>query len=130
MLDFIDVRIVAVVQVLVALGILRFWFTWLRTEHEEPWLPPGYVLHERCFVYPDSLLATLLIVSAVLHFLGRPVAGRISLVCGGMMLFLVVIDTAYFFQNGMFAKEKGGAENVGILVPLALVCLLLILRFL
>jgi hypothetical protein len=130
MLDFIDPRIIAAVQVLVAIGIARFWTTWLRAEHEEPWLPTGYVEHERCFVYPDSVMAALMVVAAILLLLGNPLGERLTLVCGGMMLFLTVIDTAYFLQNGMFAKEKGGAENLRLILVLAVVSLLMILRFL
>jgi hypothetical protein len=130
MLDFIDARIVAAVQILTAIGIARFWITWLRTEHEEPWLPTGYVEHERCFVYPDSVLAALMVIAAILLILGNPLGERLTLVCGGMMLFLTVIDTAYFLQNGMFAKEKGGAEHLPLIVVLTVVSLLMILRFL
>jgi hypothetical protein len=130
MLDFIDPRIVAAVQILVAIGIARFWTTWLRAEHEEPWLPTGYVEHERCFVYPDSVLAALMVVAAILLFLGNSLGERLTLVCGGMMLFLAVIDTAYFLQNGMFARQKGGAENLRLILILSVVSLLMILRFL
>jgi hypothetical protein len=130
MLDFINPKIIAAVQILTSLGIAHFWTTWLRTEHEEPWLPTGYVEHERCFVYPDSVLAALMVVAAVLLFLGNALGERLTLVCGGMMLFLVVIDTAYFLQNGMFAKEKGGAENLRLILVLIVVSLLMILRFL
>ena len=130
MLDFIDPRIVAAVQILVAMGIARFWTTWLRAEHEEPWLPTGYVEHERCFVYPDSVLAALMVVAAILLFLGNSLGERLTLVCGGMMLFLAAIDTAYFLQNGMFARQKGGAENLRLILILSVVSLLMILRFL
>ena len=130
MLDFINPKIVAAVQILMALGIAQFWTTWLRTEHEEPWLPTGYVEHERCFVYPDSVLAILMVVSAILLFTGNALGERLTLVCGGMMLFLLVIDTAYFLQNGMFAKDKGGAAHLRLILALTVVSLLMILRFL
>ena len=130
MLDFINPKIIAAVQILASLGIARFWTTWLRTEHEESWLPTGYVEHERCFVYPDSVLAALMVAAAILLFLGNALGERLTLVCGGMMLFLVVIDTAYFLQNGMFAKEKGGAGNLRLILILIVVSLLMILRFL
>lgn len=130
MLEFIDPRIIAVVQILAAMGIARFWSTWLRAEHEEPWLPTGYVEHERCFVYPDSVMAALMVVAAILLFLGNALGERLTLVCGGMMLFLTVIDTAYFLQNGMFSKEKGGAGNLSLILVLAVVSLLMILCFL
>ena len=130
MLDFVAPKIIAAIQVLAALGRAGFWITWLRTEHNEPWVPTGYVEHERCFVYPDSVLAVLMVVSAVLLILGNALGERLTLVSGGMMLFLVVIDTAYFIQNGMFAKEKGGAGNLCLSLVLIIVSLLMILRFL
>ena len=71
-----------------------------------------------------------MVVSAILLILGNALGERLTLVCGGMMLFLLVIDTAYFLQNGMFAREKGGAENLGLIVVLIIVSLLMILRFL
>jgi hypothetical protein len=70
-----------------------------------------------------------MVASAILLFLGKPLGDRLTLVCGGMMLFLLVIDTAYFIQNGMFAKEKGGAGNLRLTFVLTLVTLLMILRF-
>ena len=129
-LDFVNPKMVAAIQIPAALGIAWFWITWLRTEHDEPWLPTGYLEHERCFVYPDSVLAVLMVVSAILLILGNALGERLALVCGGMMLFLVVIDTAYFLQNGMFSREKGGTENLGLIVALIIVSLLMILRFL
>jgi hypothetical protein len=76
------------------------------------------------------VLAVLMLVSATLLILGNALGERLALVCGGMMLFLVVIDTAYFLQNGMFAKEKDGAANLRLSLLLCFVSLLMILRFL
>jgi len=129
MLDFIDLKIVAAAQVLMAVGTISFWLTWFRKEHNEPWLPTGYVEHERCFVYPDSLLSVLLIVSAVLLWLNNPLGEKFSLVCGGMVLFLTVIDIAYFWQNGMFHRDRGGRDNMILLIPMVMISLLLIFRF-
>ena len=130
MLNFINPKIVAVAQVVMAIGIIRFWITWFRTEHNEPWLPTGYIEHERCFVYPDSVLSVLMIISAVLLTLGNPLGESLTLICGGMMLFLTVIDIAYFAQNGMFEKEKGGIENLwGLIFPMVIMSCLMIFRF-
>jgi hypothetical protein len=71
-----------------------------------------------------------MVIAAILLLLGHSLGGRLTLVCGGMMLFLTVIDTAYFLQNGMFAREKGGAQHLRLIVVLTVVCLLMILRFL
>ena len=129
MLDFINPKIVAVAQIVMAVGIIRFWIMWFRMEHNEPWLPPGYMEHERTFVYPDTVLSILMIISAILLFLEKPLGASLTLVCGGMMLFLTVIDIAYFAQHGLFSKERGGAENWGIIIPMVIMSFLMIFRF-
>ena len=129
MLDFINPKIVAVTQIIMAVGIIRFWIIWFRKEHNEPWLPPGYIEHERTFVYPDSVLSLLMIISAILLFLEKPLGASLTLVCGGMMLFLTVIDIAYFAQHGLFAKDRGGVENWGLIIPMVVMSFLMIFRF-
>lgn len=129
MLDFIDLRLVAAAQLIMAAGTIHFWITWLRIEHNEPWLPVGYVEHERVFVYPDSVMSALMVVSAILLFMGNPLGEKLALVCGGMVLFLTIIDIAYFAQHRMFEKERGGRENLGLVIPMVFMSLLLILRF-
>lgn len=129
MLDFINPKIIAVAQILTSIGIIHFWITWFRKEHNEPWLPPGYVAHERCFVYSDSVMSVLLVTAAVLLFLGHERGESLTLVCGGMMLFLTILDTVYFLQNDMFDKDKGRSENLGVVVPTAIMSVVMILRF-
>lgn len=120
----------AVLQVGTAIGIALFWVTWLRREHDEPWLPEGYVEHERAFVFPDSVLALLLTASAVLsvaeHALGRDVA----LIAAGMLTFLGLLDAAYFARTGLFARERGGAGNLTLVVWLLVLAVLIVLRHL
>ena len=48
----------------------------------------------------------------------------------GMMLFLTIIDIAYFTQHGMFAKEKDGINNLwGLVVPMIVMSALMIVPF-
>ncbi len=129
MLDFISIKIVAAAQVLMAAGTVYFWIKWFGKEHNEPWLPRGYVEHERCFIYPDSVMSVLLVASAVLLLLGNPIGESLALVCGGMLLFLATIDIAYFSQNNMFDRERGGKESWSLVIPMIVMSLLLILRF-
>lgn len=129
MLDFISVKIIAAAQLIMAAGITYFWINWLRTEHNESWLPTGYLEHERCFVYPDSVMSVMMVVSAILLLIGEPLGERLALISGGMMLFLAIIDIAYFAQNGLFAKDRGGRENLGLVILLIIISLLMILRF-
>lgn len=108
--------VVAGLAAATAVGIAVFWFTWLRTEHDEPWLPEGYVEHERAFVVPDSVLAVLLLTGAVLTVLEVAAARVLALVAAGMLVFLGLIDAAYFVRTGLFARERGGIGNAALVV--------------
>ncbi len=105
-------------MLLTAVGIATFWVMWFRTPHEEQWQPVGYVEHERVFVFPDSILATLLVVTAVLTITQQSLADDLGLFAAGMMTFLAVIDLAYFAQHGMFAPERDGVMNAFLVVAL------------
>lgn len=128
MIDDPATWLVAVLQAGTAIGIAVFWTTWLRAEHEEPWLPEGYVEHERAFVLPDSVLALLLVSSAVLQVLDRPLGGALALVAAGMLLFLGLIDAAYFARTGMFARDRGGLGNAAIVIWMLLLAVVLLAR--
>lgn len=111
--------LVAVLQILTALGMAGYWLIWFNTRHDEPWLPAGYLEHERVFVWPDSVTAVLLLVSAIGSLSGWSGSAVTSYVAAGMLLFLSIIDTAYFVQHGMLRRDRGGAGNGFILLATA-----------
>jgi hypothetical protein len=129
MTDDALVWVAAGVQVLTATGIVAFWLTWFREAHTEEWLPTGYVEHERVFVYPDSLLAALLVLSAGLAVLEVDLGRSLGLVSAGMLLFLGVIDLAYFAQHRMFARARGGLVNAGVVVGVLVASVLLVVAY-
>lgn len=121
--------LVAVWQLLTAAGIAVFWTTWFRQPHAEAWQPPGYVEHERVFVFPDSTLATLLVASAVLLVSGQPAGESLALICAGMLAFLGIIDAAYFAQHGMYARDRDGPVNAFLVVAVLALALVLAIRY-
>ena len=124
-------KIVAILQVLMALGMIRFWYTWFRTEHNEPWLPKGYEEHEQVFVYPDMVLSFLMFVSAYLLWTGHPAGTKTTLIAGGMMLFLTVIDLAYFIRHDFFNKNKNGVYHFwGLIFPMIVMSFVMTIPFL
>ena len=121
--------IVAGLQLIAALAIAAFWITWPREPHDEPWLPSGYVEHEQVFVFPDSVLAVTLVVSAVLLVLEEPLGRSLALLSAGMLTFLGVIDLAYFAKHGMFRAERGGVLNAGIVLGVLLLAVIQFVRY-
>ena len=123
------VWVAAVVQLATAAGIVLFWRSWFRQSHREPWLPLGYVEHERVFVYSDSVLAGLLVVSAGLTVFDVALGRTLGLLCAGMLLFLGVIDAAYFWEHGLFARIRGGLVNGAVVAAVLAVALFLVIAY-
>jgi len=113
-----------------SLGIAGFWAIWLREKHDEEWLPPGYVEHERAFLPADGLLAALLMVASMLVWNGHPLGPALSLVCAGMLAFLGLLDASYFWRNGLFAPERGGVANIAVVVGVLTLAAVLAAAFL
>ena len=120
--------VLAVLQLGTAVGIAVFWVTWLRSDHDEPWLPAGFVEHERAFVLPDSVLAAVLTASAVLSLLEHAAGRSLALIAVGMLAFLGLVDAAYFARTGLFARERGGVANAAIVAWMLLLAVLLAAR--
>jgi hypothetical protein len=121
--------VTAALMVLGALVFAAFWITWFRQEHDQPWLPAGYREHETPFVFADSVLALLLVAAAVLLVLEEPLGGSLALVAGGMLLFLGILDAAYFWRTAMFSPEREGYANLAVVVAVLGGGIFLIVRF-
>jgi hypothetical protein len=128
--DDVGVLVIAGLMVVTALGIAGFWLTWFRTEHEHDWLPEGYADHEAPFVFSDSALAAVLVMAAVLLVLEESMGERLALVAAGMLAFLGILDAAYFWRTGLFAREREGIANLGVVAGVLTMSIILLLRFL
>ena len=116
MTDDVGILVTAILMLLGALVFAGFWIWWFRTEHDQEWLPAGYRDHETPFAFSDTVLALTLVVAAVLLLLEEPLGESLALVAGGMLVFLGVLDAAYFQRTGMFASEHDGIANLAIVL--------------
>jgi hypothetical protein len=123
------VWIVAALEVLAAAGIAVFWITWFREDHDEGWLPAGYVEHESPFVFADSMLSVVLVSGAVLQVADEPAGRSLGLIAAGMLAFLGVLDLAYFARTGLFRRDRGGSANAGVVAGVLVLAAVLIVRF-
>jgi hypothetical protein len=120
---------VSALMVLGAMVFATFWIVWFRQSHEQSWLPAGYRDHETPFVFSDTVLAVLLVVAAVLLVLEEPLGDSLALVAGGMLVFLGILDAAYFWRTGMFRPEHEGYANLAIVLAALAGGIFLIVRF-
>lgn len=122
--------VVAGLMVVAAVVFGLFWLTWFRRPHDQEWLPEGYAEHEAPFVWTDVPLAVLLVAAAILLVAEEPLGERLALVAAGALAFLGVLDTAYFARNGMFAREREGLANLGIVSGVLALSAILLVRYL
>jgi hypothetical protein len=123
------VWIVAALEVVAAAVIAAFWVTWFRQDHDEEWLPAGYVDHEAPFVFSDSLLALVLMTGAILQVAEEPLGDSLGLVAAGMLAFLGVLDWGYFHRTGLFRRERDGLLNGALVGSVLLLAAVLLVRF-
>lgn len=112
-----------------ALVFGAYWVVWFRQSHDQDWLPPGYREHESPFLFSDMLLALLLLATAVLLVLEEPIGEHLALVAGGMLVFLGVLDTAYFWKTGLFAPQHEGYLNLAVVAACLAGGIFLIVRY-
>lgn len=121
--------VIAALEVVTAIGIAAYWLAWWRRPHEEPWLPAGYVDHEAPFVFPDVVLAVVLVAAAVLQVTGQPLGRTLALIAAGMLTFLGILDLVYFARTDMFKREHEGIANAGVVSGVLLMAAILVVRF-
>jgi hypothetical protein len=71
----------------------------------------------------------LLVVAAVLLLMDEPLGERLALVAAGMLAFLGILDAAYFTRTGLFARQRDGIANLGVVAGVLLMSAILLVRF-
>ncbi len=121
--------VVAALELVAAVGIAIYWVTWFRANHTAEWLPPGYVEHEAPFVFSDSALALVLLAAAGLQIAEEPLGESLGLIAAGMMVFLGILDLAYFARTGLFRRDRNGPLNAALVAGTLTLAAILIVRF-
>ena len=124
------IKTIAVLQLVMALGLILFWvgFFTVGMAPENP--PPCYLAYEHSFPVPDIIMAIALILSSVLLFKGRPWGKAISLVCAGSLMFLGVLDMCFNYQNGVYtASTMDLVSNLFINIACVVLGLIIIKGF-
>jgi len=108
--------ILAILQIILAVGIVGFWIFFFKVENKDPEKEEWYLKHEISFPLPDlGLIAVCLLVAATGLLIGERFGIFFTIVAGGGLMFLGLIDFAFNLQNGLFkTKNLDAYMSIGI----------------
>ena len=121
--------VLAIFQIIVAIGISAFWVFFFMVENKNPEKEDWYLRHERSFPLPDLGLITIcLLVAATGLIAGERFGVFFTIVSGGGLMFLGLIDLAFNLQNGLFKTKNMDAYMsigiVSIVLIMGILCLI------
>ena len=118
--------VLAILQIILAVGIIGFWIFFFKVENKDPEKEEWYLKHERSFPLPDlGLITVCLLVAATGLLVGERFGIFFTIVAGGGLMFLGLIDLAFNLQNGLF-KTK----NIDAYMSISIVTIVLIMGIL
>ena len=104
--------IFAVLQLLLAIGIIGFWISFFKGDSESKMSEVEYK-HEKSFPLPDlGWVTPTSIISAIGLLLDQPFGYLFCIIAGSGMMFLGLIDLAFNYQNDQFSREKRGFDAI------------------
>ena len=108
--------VLAILQIILAVGIIGFWIFFFKVENKDPEKEEWYLKHERSFPLPDlGLIVVCLLVAATGILIGERFGIFFTIVAGGGLMFLGLIDFAFNLQNGLFkTKNMDAYMSIGI----------------
>jgi hypothetical protein len=91
--------VIGILQIILAIGFILFWTYFFLVENKKQ-KSEIYFAFERSFPIPDlGLITPLLIISAIGNLLGERYGIFFSIVSGGSLLFLGLIDVSFNVQQ-------------------------------
>jgi hypothetical protein len=122
--------ILAILQIILTVGLVGFWIFFFKVENKDPEKEEWYLKHERSFPLPDlGLIAVCLLLAATGLLIGERFGIFFTIVAGGGLMFLGLIDFAFNLQNGLFkTKNMDAYMSIGI-VSIVLIMGVLSLMF-
>ena len=113
--------IVAVFQILIAVGIIVFWIYFFKYENKNPEKGAIYLGHERSFPPADlGWITPTLLISAVGLLLEQPFGIFFCIISGSALIFLGLLDISFNIQQGSF---KGKKSDMILNLTINLICI-------
>ncbi|MHA1196398.1 MAG: hypothetical protein ACTSRH_10430 [Promethearchaeota archaeon] len=105
-----DAFILAIFQLIGAVGIVGFWIYFFLVENKNPDNSEVYLAFERSFPVPDLLwLTPILIVAAMGLIFGGWHGIFFTIAAGSALIFLGLLDISFNIQQGGYKKKISDA---------------------
>jgi len=106
------IKIIAVIELALAVGIISFWITFFSTDLvniSDPHLKEIYLAFERAFLIPDMYLSLILIMGGIGLLRKMSYGFLFSLLGGASLIFLALLDISFNVQQGIYLIGIGEA---------------------
>ena len=106
------IKIIAVTELALAVGIISFWITFFSTDLvniSDPHLKEIYLAFERAFLIPDMYLSLILIMGGIGLLRKMSYGFLFSLLGGASLIFLALLDISFNVQQGIYLIGIGEA---------------------
>jgi len=98
--------IIAILQILLALGFIGFWIFFFAVENRNPENTEIYLAFERSFPVPDlGWITPCLFVAAIGLILDETFGIFFTIISGSALIFLGLLDISFNIQNGGYKKS-------------------------
>lgn len=105
-------KIAAVLELVLAAGIVSFWIAYFSTDMvqiSDPVLKEKYLAFESAFPVPDAYLSVVLVIGGI-GLLRKKAYGRLfSLIGGASLIFLGLLDVSFNTLHGIYRLGFGEA---------------------
>jgi hypothetical protein len=108
-------RLVAILGIITALGLILFWILFFTVGLAPPNPPECYVAYEYSFPLADLILAGTLLTAGILTLKRYPGAGTITHISAGALMFLGFLDFSFNMQNGIYSLSTESMLSNGFI---------------
>ena len=116
--------IIAVIEILIAIGIISFWAAFFSTgmvSIKDPQLKETYLAFESAFPLPDGWLVISLITGGIGLLKKKKYGYFFSLIGGSSLIFLGLVDISFNVRQGIYVL---GAGEAILNISINLICLI------
>ena len=108
-------RLLAVLEIITALGLILFWILFFTAGLAPPDPPECFFAYEHAFPLADLILAGTLLTAGILTLKRYPGARTITHICAGALIFLGLLDFSFNMQNGIYSLSTESMISNGFI---------------